>query len=138
MLVCIRAAVIRSAAMVGHADLKSATPPRVAVRLRLWGNCAPHIAYTDWSTCHDSLRQVWHAFLKHVITGNAQVRIGVTFLPICSYSGCILLMQFPDGLGGGCKFIDPQTTLKAGHCDGGLCIIDDVSHPSVIRGQLSI
>ncbi len=54
------------------------------------------------------------------------------------HSVVVITYAIPNGLGGGCKFIDPQTTLKEGHCDGERCTINGIPHPSVIRGQLSI
>ncbi len=74
--------------------------------------------------------------MKHVIRRNAQVGTGAAYLFV--HSLVAFTHAIPDGLGGGCKFIDPQTTLKEGHCDGGFCTVDGLSHPSVIRGQLSI
>ena len=58
--------------------------------------------------------------------------------PVCSGGGCEFVRCVGGSCdGGGCNFIEPQTTLKAGYCDGESCTLNGKDHPS-LRHYLTV
>lgn len=52
----------------------------------------------------------------------------------CDFTSC----HSPECRGGGCRFVDPQSTLRDGYCDGGSCKVNGTPFPSSFAGKLSI